>query len=249
MLKSELQKYALPSSSTPSSPPSRTLKSKIQNPKSQIPPPTMLTPEQIKNLKPGDPLVVQGIFSEVYADRDIVMQIVQKYKDKIEHDFRFFDPYSVSLPSEIVNSQSSIVNKYDPTRLFKEGDRVRVVEKDGRIPTCFPVGKIKVGDILTVMENEEGNAFIEVKTADGSKMMAPWFHLELITPVEESSPYIFLVNIAAKSMEVKDSRTQKVEAAYYYGDGHAYTFETAAQCAEAERDRLNAKYRKEQNND
>lgn len=61
----------------------------------------------------------------------------------------------------------------DPCRKFKEGDEARVVERYGRTPTCFPVGSIKVGDIVTVAENEAGDVFIKVRTGDGHEMVAP----------------------------------------------------------------------------
>ena len=125
------------------------------------------------------------------------------------------------------------------TRLFREGDKVRVVEKDGRTPTCFPVGKIKVGDILTVIENERGDAFINVKTEDGSKMMAPWFHLELVTPVEELEPYKLIDSPNTYNI-VRDSAMVMTI--------HKKSHPNAKAAAEAECARLNEEWRKEQNN-
>ena len=71
---------------------------------------------------------------------------------------------------------------------------------------------------------------------------------QLVTPVEELEPYIMLENVPSNSFEVRDKRTNKVEATFYFGKDHAYTFEQAVTLAEAERDRLNAERRKEQSN-
>jgi hypothetical protein len=77
----------------------------------------------------------------------------------------------------------------------------------------------------------------------------PFYRLELVTPVEEQEPYLMLENVPSNSIEVRDKRTNKVEATFYFGKDHAYTFERAATRAEAERDRLNAEWRKEHAND
>lgn len=127
--------------------------------------------------------------------------------------------------------------KYDPCRKLRRMDKVRVVERNGRIPICFPVGRIQVGDIVTVAENESGDVFIKVLTEDGHEMMAPWFMLELVTPVEELEPYS--VSEATVQFLVKKDGKQVVSqfCKLYHPNAKA--------AAEAERDRLNAEYREE----
>ena len=139
--------------------------------------------------------------------------------------------------------------KHDPTRLFKNGDRAQVVERNGRTPTCFPVGRIKVGDIVTVAENEAGDVFIKVLTEDGHEMMVPWFMLELVTPVEELKPYSVEESCGGANLHCFILKRGKKHLSYYlYKAGnanHYYTREEAKAAAEAERDRLNAEWRKE----
>lgn len=185
----------------------------------------MLTEEQIKNLKHGDPVIVSGTLNRIDPDGDLWIN----FKGFV----RWFPPDRVSLPSEIVNRQSSIVNKHDPCRPFKKGDRAQVVERNGRNVTCFPVGRIKVGDIVTVAENEAGDVFVKVLTEDGHEMMAPWFMLELVTPVEEQEPY---------SIDPENSNVL-----FKCGKKFA-TFEDDDEAQEV-CDRLNAEWRKEQKND
>lgn len=130
--------------------------------------------------------------------------------------------------------------KSDPCREFRKGDRVRVVERNGRIPICFPIDRITVGDIVTVAENETGDVFIKVLSKDGHEMMAPWFMLELVTPVEELAPYI--ISEGAGIIEVYNEKREAVKA-WFYDDVKAGVKALAE--AEAERDRLNAEWRKE----
>ena len=133
--------------------------------------------------------------------------------------------------------------KHDPCRLFKKGDMVQVVERNGRTLTCFPVGRIKVGDIVTVAENETGDVFIKVLTEDGHEMMAPWFMLELVTPVEEQEPYIAYENLHVCAVMHRDEKDGKFIAVFFISH---YGKTIARERAEAERDRLNAEWRKEQ---
>lgn len=142
----------------------------------------MLTEEQIKSLKKGDPIVINASFSRVDADGDIWSKVQSNNGSYYEY---YACPSHVSRPPE----PTLPTLKYDPWRKFKKGDRAQVVERNGRTITCFPAGRIKVGDIVTVAENEGGDVFIKVLTEDGHEMMVPWFMLELITPVEELEPY------------------------------------------------------------
>lgn len=198
----------------------------------------MLTEEQIENLKKGDPLIVQGLFSEVYADGDILMQIFKKHKDKIEPDFVFCNPFCVSLPSD---SQSSTVNsqsEHDPTRLFKVGDIVAPREVNGRtdieLSGCYR---------FTVMQDETSSHLVVVKALLAKREITTHaVYLELVTPVEEMEPYEVTESSDYYGVGKDDL---EVEAAIFWKKAHP----NAKAAAEAERDRLNAEYRKEQNNE
>ena len=205
----------------------------------------MITEEQIKNLKPGDPIVIRTTFMRVDGDGDIRFKAQSNNGNCYE---LFISTDYVSLSTD---SQSSIVNKYDPCRLFKKGDRAQVVERHGRTMTCLPAGRIKVGDIVTVAENESGDVFINVITEDGHKMMVPWFMMELITPVEELEPYFMYESKEEESFDIM-KRVGKLyltrNCIYYKSDINdlaELTREQAKAAAEAERDRLNDEWRKE----
>jgi hypothetical protein len=75
---------------------------------------------------------------------------------------------------------------------------------------------------------------------NGNYVFVPACHLELITPVEEMEPYI--VVDAHTHWDVADKNMKAV--AIYSKGNHPQ----AKAAAEAERDRLNAEYRKEQSN-
>ena len=238
----------------------------------------MLTQEQINNLKNGDPIVVKGIFSEVYADGNIVMQIVQKHKDKIEHDFRFFDPYSVSLPLEhgtSLSRRSSVgaetevpTPKYGPTRLFKKGDKVRVVEWNGRHFHDRDHGtELTTGCICEVDDDEEATSEhgVLVVYEEQVRFIAPCY-LELVTPAEELEPYYIEeetfdyeirnanddpdigTSLAFHVMFQDPDEGQILRVKSYY-ESYVYSREHAKAAAEAERDRLNAEWRKEHANE
>ena len=72
---------------------------------------------------------------------------------------------------------------------------------------------------------------------------------QLITPVEELEVYSVHENEYSKSVEVRRGHPVRACAAYYYGgEQPAYTKEQALARAAAECDRLNAEWRKEQDN-
>lgn len=189
-----------------------------------------LTEEQIKNLKPGDPLVVYGTFVKKDGDGDIWME---------SGDIEFWlNPSCFSLPDN---------PKHDPCRPFREGDVVRFRKVNGNLPQCRYNGNvgIKEGDIGTIVRYNERNCYW-VNFHENINWCLDAAYFELVTPVEELEPYIMLENVASNNIEVLDTRTNNVEAIFYFGKDHAYTFVQAVTRAEAERDRLNAEYRNEQ---
>ena len=125
--------------------------------------------------------------------------------------------------------------KYDPTRLLKKGDRVQVKRRNGR---CNG----KAGEYLReafceVAEDEEPNELVRVYHNSSEYKLDPAY-LELITPVEEQEPYS--VSEATVQYLVKEDNKKVVAQFCKLYHPHAKA------AAEAERDRLNAEWRKEQ---
>lgn len=120
--------------------------------------------------------------------------------------------------------------KYDPYRLFKKGDIVRVVEWNGRV-------KARTGMEGRVVGNER-NSMVELAIGGWKKdVFYPACHLELITPVEEREPYSVKETMSHDGWQiVRDG----LPLAIYDSQRHP----NAKAAAEAERDRLNAEYRK-----
>ena len=129
--------------------------------------------------------------------------------------------------------------KHDPCRLFKAGDTARVVERFGRKDVRYTLG-----ELVTVLEDECGTTFVRVKTEDGESELIAWWHLELVTPVEELESFGVRYSTDRDCAEVYHRRHKNTVAVFYRKCG--ITREQAEAHAEAERDRLNAECRKEQ---
>lgn len=192
--------------------------------------------EQLKQLKPGDEIFIRATFVKILDDGDVEFLHTNKnLDDEVVKTEEYTLPSNVILPSELQPAP-----KHDPCRLFKKGDKVRVVEWNGRT-------SLRDGQVGFVVKNEEASGMVEL-SIDGWKNGA-FYHacnLELVTPVEETEPYSIgksdyngFVNIEKKG---------KIIAMIPYGkDLHEHkTREEAFAAAEAERDRLNVEYRKEQ---
>lgn len=138
-------------------------------------------------------------------------------------------------------SYIELAPKYDPSRLFKKGDKATPRPINGRKLTKLPENIIVT---VTSDEDDFGAVNIEyvspnigVKTS--TSVMAVF--LELVTPVEELEPYSVKETMSHDGWQiVRDG----LPLAIYDSQRHPY----AKAAAEAERDRLNAEYRKEQNN-
>ena len=184
----------------------------------------MLTPEQIRNLKEGDPLIVNVSMKKIDEDGDIWITV----PGCAAH---WFPPDSVSLPSE--HGTSVPTPKYDPTRLFKKGDKVRVVKCKGRNYTGQTTGEIGIVD----RDESPGTASVEVEFADEDMWEIDPAYLELVTPVEDLEPYKLIDSPNTYNI-VRDSAMVMTI--------HKKSHPNAKAAAEAERDRLNAEWRKEQ---
>ncbi len=135
--------------------------------------------------------------------------------------------------------------KYDPNRLFREGDEVRVIEKDGRT-VHDPLN----GGIWRVARNErtggahEMSVLVNLIYEDekiAHQIHVPFYFLELVTPVEELEPY------SVRESDAFDIvRDGKIVMTIPFTEDDYYTFEQAKAAAEADRDRLNAEWREKQ---
>ena len=176
-----------------------------------------LTLEQIKKLKPGDPLVINTTFVKVDEDGDI------HFKAPISTALYNEDFISRDYVSILTNSQS----KYAPTRPYKKGDIVTPTEVNGRHPG-------NRGAIFRVCQ-DEAESGREIKLAmDGhiGHITIDAAYLQLINPVEEQEPY---------SIDPENTNIL-----FKYGKKFA-TFEDDDEAQEV-CDRLNAEWRKEQEN-
>lgn len=191
----------------------------------------MLTEEQIKNLKTGDSLVVRGTYIKPYCNGDIIIKCNITAGGKLTPDHKCFHPTCVSIPSEDL--------KYDPCRKFKKGDKVRVVERNGRSPILC--GAVELGGTYTVRTDEDdGDVILDIGYgALGGESIA-WTFLELLTPIEELEPYFVQEN--QNTVEVLSHEDEEVPATVFFKSKH----KNARERAEAERDSLNAEHRKEQ---
>lgn len=186
--------------------------------------------EDVKNIKPGDTVLVEARVSMVSETTMLVSH------GCITHPLPFSEIYPVPTHP-----------KYDPCREFREGDKVRVRKIHGNLPQCRYNGmvKIKEGDCCIIHEKEHRNCYW-VTTPSGDNWCFDIAYFELVTPVEELEPYCVVDNKNSKSVEVRRRNPVRVVASFYWGgEVPAYTQEEARKAAEAECARLNEEHRKE----
>lgn len=191
-----------------------------------------LTQEQVYNLGIGDEIIVHGKCDDVYPDGDIRVNTYWTVAgEKREQSFLVHSSY-VSIPPE--------KPKYDPCRLFRKGDIVRLKEWNGRCPALPEDWKFDNG-LFKVHEDEKFNSSVEI-TRENSKpvYIAPICFVELVTPVEELEPYELVETTDYWSVEKEND-----ELCLFWKKHHPHAKETA----EAECEKLNAEWKKEQNND
>lgn len=121
--------------------------------------------------------------------------------------------------------------KYDPCRPFKKGDIVEPVACNGRAPLYL---RKYIGTKQVVECDEDINGIVGI-VGDVEAVSAAF--LKLITPIEELKPYSVGETTDYFSVDKDDE-----ELSLYWKDKHPH----AKESAEAERDRLNDEYRKEQ---
>lgn len=218
-----------------------------------------MNPEELKQLKPGDEIFIRAKYKESLEDGDV----------SFSHSFT--NSFGEVIKTNGYTHSKNIIlpppaPKYDPCRKFRKGDKVRVVERYGR-----KFWNAAPETIYTVVEDEylhdDQNVLHRgcVGINDGkpetlSSWNIPFFHVELVTPVEELYPYSVCQDAEMECFEVYkceytegeegDEKVWKiVRTTYFYGDKQGLrTLAEAKEAAEAECARLNAEYRKKQNN-
>lgn len=137
--------------------------------------------------------------------------------------------------------------KYDPCRLFRKGDKVRVVERDGRDYIDYdPYTNIQKSELYTVLENEEeviDGGCVGIRIGKGNvEYEIPFYFLELVTPVEKLERYVVEPSDVAYFIVDKKHESGEQNVVMYMFAFHPH----AKEAAEAECARLNAEHRKEQ---
>lgn len=190
----------------------------------------MLTQEQIKSLKKGDPVIIHGTFIRECANSDILCKVAKWHGGDdfgIAADSPVYArPRCVSLPPKT----EVTTPKYDPCRPFREGDVVRFRKVNGNNARCRYNGvEIKEGSLGRIVKDGGRNCFwVEFDVHHNWCLDAAYF--ELITPVEELEQY----SIDPANTNVLFKCGKKL--ATFEDDDEARDM-----C-----DRLNAEYRKEQ---
>lgn len=207
-----------------------------------------MTPEELKQLKPGDEIFIRAKYRERLRDGDVLFShFVTNAYDKEKQAAEWYTHpenviSSISSPENVIKNTET-APKYDPCRKFKKGDIVDYHRRDGRDYQDTPdMGDYKFAVVTDDEDEETGLVFVEFVLTynyDNACHYVPWYHLQLVTPVEELEP--FFVYEDATSWQVKKGKSLCAR----YGKA---THPHAKEAAEAECKRLNAEYRKEQNN-
>lgn len=184
----------------------------------------MLTEEQIKNLKEGDSLQLDVVFS-ADVDHEILIKVPTTHGHWVS---QVFSPVILSLPPA--------EPKYNPCRKFKKGDKVRIVHYKGR--DYNHKAKLSRGKEAKVLYDEAENMLISIKFPGKASILIDPAYLELVTPVEELEPYRVEKDQHGYHIENNDGQWLVT----YCNEFHPNAYQAAIN----ERDRLNAEYRKEQ---
>ena len=200
----------------------------------------------IEDIKEGETYNVRMKFTYIDEDGNYCFNMETK-----SYIYRLFNKKDVeTCVSPIISSDKNTETapKYDPNRPFRKGDKVKAVLRHGRIPN----DGVPKDAILEVIADERDGI---VKVLHKMGVILEIFnvyalYLELVTPVEELEPYYI-----EKHGEKPGGLCYTVhkhggyaESSFYYGTCRTRDEAQAKAAAEAERDRLNAEYRKEQSN-
>lgn len=196
-----------------------------------------MTKEEAKQLKPEENEVAMEELEK--NARELILAITKKTLKTLKDNGLLKEPSSLqnlsfSSPEMRAFLEKIKTPKYDPCRLFKKGDKVKRRTVDGRTDQ-----EISEGIELTVIYGEDKYGNVRVQNPNGICIVTKSVFLELVTPVEELEPYFVFED--ATSWQVKKGNSLCAR----YGKA---THPHAKEAAEAERDRLNAEYRKDENN-
>ena len=195
----------------------------------------MLTQEQIKNLKQGDPLIIHGTFERMATDGDICVKFPMSLSGFIDNNhLKFAHPSALSV----------VKPRYDPCRLFKKGDTVEMDTHGRDIAVSMKKSGVELGKRYTVTENENNTGYVSFIGDDGIEHHSMFFWLKLVTPVEELEPYIVYENLHVCAVMHRDEKDGKFLAVFFISH---YGKTIARERAEAECARLNEEWRKEKN--
>jgi hypothetical protein len=131
--------------------------------------------------------------------------------------------------------------KYDPCRPFRKGDIVEPCQVKGRWLSEAWKDRAGIRFIVTMSEDADGRML--VKDPDSIiDRYADAVYFQLVTPVEELEPYYVKDDGTHYVVGKRPEEPEIVYLAEYSKDRHPH----AKEAAQAECDRLNAEYRKEQ---
>ena len=155
-----------------------------------------------------------------------------------EHDFAALSP-----ANGIKNTEPA--PKYDPCRPFKAGDIVKPCSVKGR---WWDFTWKERHEHIVVTEDEDKDGVMGIKEEDSIyPRLAPAVFFQLVTPVEEREPYSVHEADTIKGFDIM--RDGLCVMTFPFGSkeaGYYHSKIAAKEAAQAERDRLNAEYRKEQ---
>lgn len=184
---------------------------------------------------------------------EITTETVNEFGTSLNMEPTYFarDEKEAFFPIILENGRknSEPAPKYDPCRRFRKGDKVRLIEWNGRKPfDTHHSLKPNPGEVHIVLDDEydRNEVYIGMSAADEEQSVVHACNLELITPVEELEPYT--VDECGFDPTLYVRKNGKVYMAIPYNEGTSLfqTREEALATAEAECARLNAEYRKEQ---
>jgi hypothetical protein len=142
------------------------------------------------------------------------------------------------IPPENGRNNSEPAPKHDPNRLFKKGDKVRYVKRNGRFCPGSHAFEEQMALLGTVVKDEQRDYFVVVNFEnDVDNYLLDPAYLELVTPVEELEPYKLIDSPNTYNI-VRDSAMVMTI--------HKKSHPHAKAAAEAARDRLNAEHGKNQ---
>lgn len=199
----------------------------------------IMNKKEVKQLTKGCTVLVKATVESVQETKAYV------HHGCITHPLPFNEIYSVPTQP-----------KYDPCREFQPGDKVRMVMRDDRYPYCYKMREhIVPTDTICTITKRENCGFVEVEYNNGYNPIVHFSFLELVTPVEELEPFYIIDDdadaehpffVIQNRKSTLSSGLDEEVMRFLYGQNYTADKDTVRKRAEAERDRLNAEWRKEQ---